>query len=383
MTTKSLTILGGLAIVLIGIALLLSQPDTSGQSKAGQYLFPGLMEKINEVSELSVKTQAETITIARTGESWIVKEKHDYPANMEKLREAVVGLGALKILEAKTKKPELYDKLGLEDVEAEGSFSTGLTLKDAAGAIMANAIVGKQEPSKGSLGQDEVYVRKPEDPQTWLAIGKFSVEKVPSEWLDKDFLEVEPKRVRRVTIKHPNNTKLVLKKESPDDQDFTIVNLPKGKEVQSQFSVNNIVSTVTSLGLEDVKPASEVPFDDTAVVTATFQTFDGLEGTVKLLRKDEKNYVKVSAAFNPDLVWKPKPEENSESEKQSEEENAEGKDAEKKEADKPKPPKIKPEAEVKAEIETLNKKVNDWVYVIPKFRADTILKKVEDLVKKS
>ncbi|MDT7042949.1 DUF4340 domain-containing protein [Candidatus Nitronereus thalassa] len=383
MTTKSLTILGGLAIVLIGVALLLSQPDTSGQSKAGQYLFPGLMEKINEVSELSVKTQAETITIARTGESWIVKEKHDYPANMEKLREAVVGLGELKILEAKTKKPELYDKLGLEDVEAEGSFSTGLTLKDAAGAIMAEAIVGKQEPSKGSLGQDEVYVRKPGDPQTWLAIGKFSVEKVPSEWLDKDFLEVEPKRVRQVTIKHQDNTKLVLKKERPDDQDFTVVNLPKGKEVQSQFAVNNIVATVTSLGLEDVKPASEVSFDEKAVVTALFQTFDGLEGNVKLFRKDEKDYVKVSAVFNADLIWKPKPEEESQSEKPENEENAKASEIEKREAEKPKPPKIKPEGDVKTEIETINKKVADWVYVIPKFRADTILKKPEDLIKKS
>ena len=44
--------------------------------------------------------------------------------------------------------------------------------------------------------------------------------------------------------------------------------------------------------------------------------------------------------------------------------------------------KIKPESEVKTEIESLNKKVADWVYTIPKFRADTILKKPEDLVKK-
>lgn len=383
MTSKSLTILGCLAVVLIGVALFMSQPENSGQSDEGQDLFPGLMEKINDVSELVVKTRTGTITIMRKGKTWTVKEKHDYPANMEKIREAVVGLGELKILEAKTKKPELYEKLGLEDVEAEGSLSTGVTLKDAAGATMADAIVGKQQPSKGSLGQDEVYIRKPGDPQTWLAIGKFSVEKIPSEWLDKEFLEIEPKRVRRVTIMHPDNTKLVLEKENPDDSDFTVANLPKGKEVQSQFAVNNIVSTLTSLLFDDVKPQSDISFEDKAPVTATFETFDGMEGTVKLLRKDEKNYVKVSAAFNAELIWTPKPEEKSKSEKQGNEENADGKDIEKKEADTPKPPKIKSESEVKAEIEAINKKVVDWIYVIPKFRADTILKKPEDLIKKS
>lgn len=382
MTSKSLTILGSLAVVLIGVALLMSQPDKSGQSNEGQHFFPGLMEKVNDVSELIVTAQTGTITIMRKGESWTVKEKHNYPANMEKIRESVVGLGELKILEAKTKKPELYKKLGLEDIEAEGSVSTGVTLKDDAGGTMADAIVGKQQPSKGSLGQDEVYIRKPGDPQTWLVLGKFSVEKIPSEWLDKDFLEIEPKRVRRVNITHPGNAKLTLEKQNPDGSDFTVVNLPDGKEVQSQFAVNNVVSTVTSLLLDDVKPQSEVSFDDKAAVTATFQTFDGLEGTVKLLRKDEKSYVKVSAAFNADLIWKSEPKENSETDKEGEEKNADGKNTEKKKADKPKPSKIKPEAEVKAEIETLNKKTSEWVYVIPKFRADTILKKPEDLIKK-
>ncbi len=375
--------MGAIAVVLIGAALLMSQRHSHAPPQTGQHVFPGLMSKINDVSEIEVKTKTGTITIVRKGDAWTVKEKHDYPANMQKIRETVVGLGELKVLEAKTKKPELYDKLGLEDVEAEGSVSTEITLKDSAGATMVDVIVGKQQPSKGSLGQDEVYIRKSGDSQTWLAIGKFSVEKIPNEWLDKDFLEVEAKRVRHVTITHPGGAKLVLEKESPDEQDFNVTNLPKGKEVQSQFAVNNIVSTVTSLALDDVAPASEISFEDPAVVTATFETFDGLEGTVKLLRKDEKNYVKVSAVFNADLIWKPKPEEKSETEKQGEEENVDGKGADKKEFDKPKPPKIKPEAEVKTEIEALNKRVADWVYIIPKFRADIILKKPEDLIKKS
>lgn len=383
MNIKTLTILGIITVALIGTAILMSQQKETVLPQTGQPVFPGLMSKINEVSELVVNVQSETMTIVRDGESWNVKEKDHYPANMGKIREVLIGLGELKILEAKTKKPELYEKLGLENVEAEGSISTGVTLKDSAGTTLAEVIIGKQRPSKGNPNQDEVYVRKVGDLETWLAIGKLSIEKIPSEWLDKDFLEVEPKRVRRVRITHPDNTTLVLEKENPDDLDFKVTNLLEGEEIQSQFSVNNIVSTVTSLSLDDVQPNSEISFEDESVVTATFETFDGLEGTVKLFRKDEKNYVKVSAVFNADLIWKSEPEEDSETETQAEGEGDQGQDIEKEETVKLEKPKIKPEAEVKAEIKALNKKVKEWIYIIPKFRADTILKKPEDLIKKS
>ena len=164
-----------------------------------------------------------------------------------------------------------------------------------------------------------------------------------------------------------------------------MVNLPEEQEIQSQFTVNNVVSTVASLSLDDVKPRSEIPFGEQAVVAAVFETFDGLEGRVKLLRKDEKHYVQISATFNADLIWKSVPEEEPAPEQDSEpqadgqtESEAQGGE----DADKAEKPKIKPEAEVKVEIETLNKRVAEWVYVIPQFRADAILKKPEDLIKK-
>ena len=205
-----------------------------------------------------------------------------------------------------------------------------------------------------------------------------SVENSPSEWLDKDFLKIQPERVRRVSILHPDRTALVLEKDKPNVLNFTVRNLPKGKNIRSQFVVNNIVSTVTSLELDDVKPQREIPFDETAVVTATVETFDGFEGTVTLLQKDETHYVTVSAVFKAALIWNPEPDEDSETNKQADQNGQE-----KEEVTKSENPSIKPEAEVKAEIEVLNKKVGSWVYVIPKFRAETILKKPEDLIEQS
>ena len=386
MKLKTLSTLAVIAAVLIIVAVFMAEQQKPGVPPTNQHVFPELKTVINDVTELSVATQSGTITLHRQEDIWRVKEKYNYPADLGTVRETLIGLAELTTLEPKTRKPELYEKLGLQDVDAEGSLSTGITLRDATGNTVAAAILGNDRPGRGKSGYKELFIRRPGDPQTWLVQGRLTVEKNPGKWLDKELTQIETKRVRRLTVTHQDKTRLVVEKAKPADLNYQVANLPEGLEIESQFTVNNIVSTVTSLSLDDIKPRSEVPFDDQPVVTAVFETFDGLQGTVQLLPKDEKNYVTISAVFNADLVWKPEPEREAKPEKESEPEAGEqsGVDTQDKEADtNPEQPRIKSEAEVKAEIEALNKRVGDWVYVIPKFRADTLLKKPQDLLKTS
>lgn len=383
---KPLSTLAVIAAVLIIVAVFMAEQQKPGAPPTNQPVFPELKAVINDVTELRVTTQSGTITLHRQEDTWRLKEKYDYQADLGTVRETLIGLAELTTLEPKTRKPELYEKLGLQDVDAEGSLSTGITLKDATGKVVAAAILGNDRSAQGKSGYKEIFIRKPGDLQTWLVQGRLTVEKNPGKWLDKELTQIETKRVRRMTVTHPDKTRLVVEKAKPTDLNYQVADLPEGLEIESQFTVNNIVSTVTSLSLEDVQPVSEIPFDDQPVVTVVFETFDGLEGTVQLLPKDEKNYVTISAVFNPDLIWKPEPEREAEPEKESEPEAGEQSDVDTqdKEADtNPEQPKIKSEAEVKAEIEALNKRVGDWVYVIPKFRADTLLKKPQDLLKTS
>ena len=380
MTIKTLSTVAVIAAILIAVTVFVSQRRDATSPQTGQPVFPVLKKTINDVTEMRVSTQSGTITVHQEDDSWRVKEKHEYPADLGKVRETLIGLAELKILEPKTRKPEHYEKLGVQDVDAEGSLSTGVTLKDAAGNTLAEVIIGNDRPAKGNSDQKEMFIRKPGNPQTWLAMGKLSIEKNPGEWLDKELIRIETKRVRRMRVIHPDGTRLVLEKPKPADLDYHMVDLPEGLELQSQFTVNNVVSTVASLSLDDVNPRSEIPFDEQAVVTAVFQTFDGLEGTVKVLRKDEKDYVQISAAFKADLIWKPEPEEEPAPQAAGQPEpKAQDKEA----PAKPEQSEIKPEPEVKAEIQALNKRTANWVYVIPQFRAEAILKKPQDLLKTS
>lgn len=386
MKLKTLSMLTVIAAILIIVAVLMTKQQEPGIPMTGQPVFPELKTVINDVTELSVDTQSGTITLHRQEDIWRVKEKYDYPADLGAVREMLIGLAELTTLEPKTRKPEFYEKLGLQDVEAEGSLSTGVTLKDATDNTVAAAVIGNDRPAKVKSGAKELFIRKVGDPQTWLVQGRLTVEKNPGKWLDKELTQIETKRVRRLIVTHPDKTRLVVEKAKPADLNYQVANLPEGLEIESQFTVNNVVSTITSLSLDDVKPQNEVPFDGQPVRTAVFETFDGLQGTVQLLPKDEKNYVTISAVFNADLVWKPEPEREAEPEKESEPQAGEpsGVDTQGKEADtNPDQPRIKSEAEVKAEIEALNKRTGGWVYVIPKFRADALLKRPQDLLKTS
>ncbi len=382
MKIKTLAIMGVIAVALIGAALVVSQQKEHAPSPMDR-LFPDLLETINEVSEVRISAQGGTSTMLRRDDTWGVKEKHHYPADLGKLREALIGLAELQILEVKTAKPEWHEKLGVRDVDAEGASSTGVALKDSADHTLAEVIVGHARPVSTQSGRQEMFVRKPENPQTWLVVGNVSLETNPDEWLDRDVLRIEPKRVRRVSVAHPDGTRLMLEKEKPDDLDHQVV-LPEGREVRSQFTVNNIVSTLTSLSFQDVHPRSDMAFDGKAGVVATFETFDGLEGTVTLIQRDETNYVTVTAAFNAALVWQPEPEEQAEAPG----DGPEALEQEQAAATSETPttsetPKIKPAEAVKAEIETLTNTVADWVYVIPQSLADTILTKPTDLLTQS
>lgn len=375
MTTRTLTFLGISTVIAIFVSLVFLLQEERKFPYRNQLVFPGLIANINDVDEISIMSESGQISIGREGEKWIVKEKNHYPANIGKIRETLIGLAELTILEVKTKTPDLYQKLGLRDVGSEGSLSTGVTIKDREGETIAALIVGNQRPAKGNSNRDEIYVRKPDDLQTWLTIGHLNVDKISEEWLDKEILDLDPKRIRRVHITHPDKTTLTLEKENPNDLNFKVANLPRDAKVESQFTINNIASTLSNLELDDVRKVSDIPFSEQSIVKAMLETVDGIEVTVKIIKKDDKTYATAAAVFNPGLVLQTElakeADENKENLDKREFQN--NKESVEKH-------KVKSVEEAKDEVRILNEKWGEWVYIIPQYRVDNILKKIDDLM---
>jgi len=276
MKSKTIGILAGITIVGIIIAMFVNRESTSQLPKSGELFFPQLLSMVNEVNEVVVESHDQTVTLVREENAWGVKEKAGYRADVEKVKQTIVGLAELRILEPKTKNPELYDRLGLQDKDQEGSLSTTITLRTLNNPEAVVVIVGNQRPAKGNPRMSDIYVRQPKDPQTWLVMGNLPLEKVAGEWLDKEITALTTKRVHRVTVTNPGGETLVISKNKPEDLDFHVHSVPDGYKVASQFNVNNVVGTLAQLSLENVSKEGAVKFPDRSGVRAVLETFDGL-----------------------------------------------------------------------------------------------------------
>ena len=399
MKAKTLGILTALTFIIVGIAVFLNHETTKPLSQDRGLVFPELMGKINDVTELTIESTGETVTLVRQDNRWGVKEKDHYPAALDKVKSSLVGIAELRFREPKTNNPDLFEKLGLQDHQKEGSRATLVTIRTSQDQEVAKLLIGDQRPAKGNPSLSEIFVRKPADPQTWLVTGKLHLERTVTEWLNQDILNLEGTRVRRVRVLHPGGESLTVQKASPDALDFQIADIPKGSKIQSQFNVNNVVNTLSTLTLDDVKKKATMESDVTPGVTAVVETFDGLEVTVETLGKGEAVYGKISSKFDPSLVYKvEEPERKAEKDDQSLDEKSEktktetfgeektvatskinDQDQQTTELAKP---HIKSAEEVKEEVAAMNKKFEDWIFELPKFKVDNFSKKKKDLITK-
>ncbi|MDR4500852.1 MAG: DUF4340 domain-containing protein [Nitrospirales bacterium] len=395
MKPKTLMILAGITFVVILGAVLLSQDTNEKPSQSGELVFPDLMAGINEIEEMTIESKDHTVTLVRQGERWSVKEKGGYAASFEKVKPVLIGMAELRIREPKTKNPDLYEKLGLQDHNAEGSPSTLITLKAKGSKAVASMLLGNQRPGRGNPTQSDLYIRKPDDPQTWLVSGKLPVEKVPGEWLEKELLNIAGKRIQRVSVTHPGGETLTIYKDTPDALDFKVRDLPKDQKVNSQFNVNNVANAVAQLTLEDVKKSDEPAFSPKAGLQAVLETFDGLRLTVETMNKDEVVYGRIAAAFDPTLVYKEPVKESSEKKadvpsgddsgkdaKESDESDTKEDDDNTEKKDEPKESILKSEEDVQKEVADLNAKFKDWIFEFPKFKVENFSKKKDDLIAK-
>jgi uncharacterized protein DUF4340 len=392
MKAKTLGILAAITIAGSVLAIFVNQKPASQFPQSGDLLFPELLSVINDVNEIVVETKDQAVTLVRGENIWRVKENSGYRADVEKVKQTLIGLAELRILEPKTKNPELYDRLGLQDKEQEDSLSTTVTLKTPNNPEAAVVILGNQRPAKGNPRMSEIYVRKPGDPQSWLSIGNLPLEKVPGEWLDKEITALTTKRVHRVTVRHPGGETLLVSKDKPEDLDFQLDSIPAGSKVASQFNVNNVVGTLVQLSLEDVKEAEQVNFQDGSGVIAVLETFDGLRLHVQTAKQENKIFGNFSAEYDQKLLQPEDatpstengemvPAQDSAQDEKAPESSEAKKTAEIQEELSSKEDSIlkKPE-EVQREVEDFNQRVGGWAYELPTFRVENFSKAKKDLL---
>jgi hypothetical protein len=287
-------LLGVTAVVVVAaIALSLGHGSARPEADVGAIVLPSVYARSAEVGAIVVKRDKGTLTLQRGQNGWTVAERGNYPADSGKVRQALVGLAELKLVEAKTRKPELYKRLEVEDVK-EGAKSAQVEVKDTAGQKMAELIVGKRRPDRLGAGTDGIYVRRPGEAQSWLAKGSLDLTGEAKDWLDKKVVSIPPAKVKSVRITHPDGSKLVIARDSADAK-LAVVDGPADAKWKGETTIAEPAGALENLELSDVATAEQHPVPEDANI-AEFVTFDGLTVKAATWAQDETTWLRLDAS---------------------------------------------------------------------------------------
>ena len=264
MNTSTLRNLAIVLFALVAIVIGMEMSERGGAPASGGLLVPDLKERINDVNSVTIEAPGEEATrISIASGTWAVSSRADYPADIGKIRELLLGLADASILEEKTSDPERYEALGVRDPDADGSRGVGLTV--AGDDFEYAVIVG--DTNQGS----NRYVRLAEEARSLLVDQALSLPDAPGGWLRTDLIDIAADKVRRANIRHADGETIELLK-SAEDAEFEVQDIPDGRELSYSTVANGIGSALSGLRLDDVRRAQP----GEASSRAEFETFDGL-----------------------------------------------------------------------------------------------------------
>lgn len=318
------------AVALIAFAIwVASRRHLERSMMVGDLVLPRLQQSVNTVTSVRLSKAGDVhATLQKVDGGWSVAER-GWPADLGKVRKLLLDLGALNIVEEKTRLPANYAALGVEDVAAPKA--TGTRIDVSAPAVSWAIIVGKS--SSGKSG----FVRVVSAPQTLLAAPLLSVDADPKGWLEQALIDVSATRVREVEERPAQGPAFTATRDKKEGSNFTVAPLPKGRQLTGPGAAEPIAGALRALTLDDVRKGGAAP-SATSVSHALFRTFDGLEVDVAGRKDGTHSLVAVSARSTADATA--------------------------------------------AEAQKLNTRLNGWEFEIPDYKYSAIFTPLDELLQK-
>lgn len=364
MSHKHVSILAIAVAVVIAAIFLLLPEQTGDEAPPGEAAaVPGLEARVNDLDRVTVVGAGDEVlaSLVRGATGWTIGELAGYPANLETLRAVLGGLATARALEPKTDNPDYYDRLGVEDVAGENAG--GLRLDLGAGETASwSVIVGNEAPARGGH-----YLRLADAAGSVLADFDADVPASAAGWAESTVIDLMAGEVAEARIRHPDGETVTARKVSADESDFSLVELPEGREAKSAWAVNSLGSALSTLDFETVRRADE--FDWSEAVELRVLRFDGLAVTARLLRDGDTDWLRLAAAAPPEPATT-----GGEATVDVSVGDEVATDA----------PAVEPSPAtntVREAADTINARVAGWAYGIPAYKADAMDARLEELLK--
>ncbi len=372
MNKKQFVILLGLVVVLgiWGITRWKGQTAswTGGGAAVGQKLLGDF--DVNAVSQINIAHGTNQLSLAKKDDTWRVAQRNDYPANFAEISSLLLKLKDLKIVQIE---PIGASQLPRLELAPSGTNApTVVSFRDASGKDIQKLTLGKKhmktvEPSPmADFGDnswpDGRYVQTGAmtDKVVLLSDPLTDLEPNASRFLNKNFFKVEKAKSISVTFPEATNSwKLVRETEGgelklADAKEGEALDQSKASGVGNPFSAPSINDVV--IGASAEQSGLEKP------TVVNIETFDGFNYTINVgAKRDDAYHLTVLVTATLPKERTPAAEEKPEDKERLDKEFAEK--------------QKKLEEKLKAE-----KAFGSWVYLVPSWTVDSVLKTRADLL---
>ncbi len=286
MRTKPLITLLVLALVLVWTAHRLTRQRTPPPPpELGRLLLPGL--PLNEVARVTVSSATSTVTVERTEGVWTVRERHGYPAQFTRLRDALIRLSDLKIADVRpADQASARERMGFSPT-ASGDLSGGpalLTLENQSGQTLGALRLGGHHLRRAPAGSPYMgefpegrYITPFTGTVAYLVkdpLHEFTDQ--PNDWIDTQLLNVDAESLIRIQIDGAEREPLTFERPA-DGGPFTLAGLGPDEE-PDPGALSGVTHGLAYLHFEDLTPLA--PEDDLDAFTVTRYTAESREGHV-------------------------------------------------------------------------------------------------------
>ncbi len=295
MKRRNLIILGG-AAAATGAGAIRRAPDTTSRhdmtSAQAGLAFEGLAARLANAQRIELRKHDGTLAIQRQGEDWVLPDKGGYRVRPERVRELLVGLTELRLLEPRTSDRGQLDRLGLDDPENPGSTALLLRVLDGNGGAIAELVIGRRRVRTQGNVPESVYVRRPGETQAWLAEGRLPADADSQLWVDRDIANLPKDRVRRVMVNRAGEPPLVLSRTDDAEAKLRMTE-PAEHPPLDEVALDEVGRAFEFLTFVDVRPAAEMP--GTALGEGSFLLTDDLTITVRPSKEGDTLWIRLEA----------------------------------------------------------------------------------------
>jgi len=347
MSNKKLAILALVAAVSVIWAVIQARPKQKPTIKSENplYLIQGLDPA--DVGSLVLQKGQSSMTLTRQSAGFVVDDKDGYPAVAEKINELIAACMDIRTAGLVTDSKENHKALGIDEENAE--VVARFLRPDS--SLLTGIIVGKTK------GKDKgTYVRRIDEDKVYLTLETPPISTTAMYYIDQQLVKANRFQTETVTVKNSDET-YTLKSLDFAGTKIKLENMPADKQFKDK-QYEQVFSVLTSLRFTDVIRQSprtkQLNFDRQFIATLKDSTIY----TLGLAQHDGKTYVTCTAEFTDKTpITKEKTVESEEQLK-------------------------KKEAKLIARDKAAEfaAKHKGWLYEIPDYKADYMLKTLADLL---